>query len=108
MWFVLIIAIIVIAGWIFLATRQDPSIAPKSASHTQANDAWDPRVPANSYDSPYATSSDIAFASQGYCQSEATDTQAEACAPEAQDCSDADADDGDDGGSDSDSDSSSD
>ena len=104
MGFVLVIAIVVLAGWIFLATRQDPSIDAKSATNTQSNDVWDPRVPTNSYDNPYATSSDVALAAHGYCQSDATDTQAEACAPEAQDCSDAGTGTSDDGGSDSSSD----
>ena len=47
MWFVLVIAIVVIAGWIFLAN---------SDKVTRTGDAGaDERMPANPYENPYDT-----------------------------------------------------
>jgi hypothetical protein len=44
MWFVLIVVIIVIAGWIFLASH---------ANTRNPSDRSDPHVPVNAYDNPY-------------------------------------------------------
>lgn len=49
MWFVLVIAIIVIAGWIYLAGRTDEAATGDSAP------GWNESAPANAYDNPYDT-----------------------------------------------------
>ncbi|HSD17628.1 MAG TPA: hypothetical protein VLC71_10285 [Thermomonas sp.] len=46
MWFVVVIAIIVIAGWIWLANRT-------ATGH--AGSGWNESAPANAYDNPYDT-----------------------------------------------------
>jgi hypothetical protein len=48
MWFVLVVGVVVIAGWIFLAN---------SSSVTRTGDnSMDERLPANPYENPYDTS----------------------------------------------------
>ena len=49
MWFVLVIAIVVIAGWIFLANSDKVTRTGDSAS------GWNESAPANAYDNPYDT-----------------------------------------------------
>ena len=49
MWFVLVIAVIVIAGWIFLANSDKVTRTGDSAS------GWNESAPANAYDNPYDT-----------------------------------------------------
>lgn len=74
MWFVLVIAIVVIAGWIFLAN---------SNKVTRTGDAGaDERTPANPYENPYDTNEnndrpfepDNGDAASDHCSSDASDS----------------------------------